>query len=102
MFCRQTDIKHIMSDIVQSYGAMAPLGVAFYSTIARSVPPFVFLDPLRIRQILANGVTNALKYTSLGEVRVHVSTPGTNRAGNRRTLTCVFPRCSALLIDSVP
>ena len=68
----QTDVKHIMCDIIQSYGSMASLGVKFYSTIARNVPPFVFLDPLRIRQIIANGVTNALKYTPSGEVRVHV------------------------------
>ena len=83
---------------MQSYGSMAPLGVTFYSTIARSVPPFVFLDPLRIRQILANGVTNALKYTSLGEVRVHVSTAWWKRPDSKMR----YSRYRALFIGSVP
>ena len=53
---------------------MAALGVRFYNTVAADVPERVSLDALRIRQVLANGVTNALKYTPSGEVRLHVGT----------------------------
>ena len=51
---------------------MAPLGVRFYCTVSSNVPQMVLIDPLRIRQIIANGVTNALKHTLCGEVRLHV------------------------------
>ena len=61
-----------MDSLVSGYRSMAHAGVELYSTVAPDVPEQVFVDPLRIRQILANGVTNALKYTPAGEVQLHV------------------------------
>ena len=68
----QVDLRTLVSDLVTSYTPMAAAGVTFFHTIDATVPKVALLDPLRIRQILANGVTNALKYTPSGEVRVHV------------------------------
>ena len=36
------------------------------------MPDVVLLDPLRVRQIIANGITKALKYTRSGSVQLHV------------------------------
>jgi signal transduction histidine kinase len=47
----------------------------FYSYFSASstLPEYVILDPLRVRQVIANGITNALKYTRTGTVQLHVS-----------------------------
>ncbi len=50
-------------------------------SVALPAPGLLWADPVRIRQVLANGITNALKYTSTGTVLiqaevVHVAPPG--------------------------
>ena len=68
----QTCLATLLEEIVVAYSSMAQLGVRFYHSTGTDVPEFVNIDALRIRQVIANGVTNALKYTPSGEVRLHV------------------------------
>ena len=71
----QTSINEIASDIVVSYEAMAAADVDVSFSISPDVPPTALLDPLRIKQIIANGFTNALKNTMAGSVVLRVLTP---------------------------
>ncbi|CAJ1848237.1 Sensor histidine kinase RcsC [Aeromonas jandaei] len=47
-------------------------GIKLTLTIAPDTPEWLMFDPLRVRQILFNLVSNAIKFTHQGEVKIHV------------------------------
>ena len=53
--------------------AAAEKGLAFYVSIADDIPGSLIYDPLRVRQCLSNLISNAIKFTDQGQVRVEVS-----------------------------
>ena len=50
-------------------------GIGFAVEFRDGVPPAVVTDPLRLRQVLLNLVSNAVKFTSTGEVKIIIE-PG--------------------------
>jgi signal transduction histidine kinase len=68
-----TDPASVVTQVVRLFDASAlEKGIdLFWDPPPRSVP--VLLDPLRLRQVLANLVGNAIKFTDAGSVRVELA-----------------------------
>jgi signal transduction histidine kinase/FixJ family two-component response regulator/HPt (histidine-containing phosphotransfer) domain-containing protein len=68
------DPRHLIATISEPTAlAAAGKGLRFTSVIAADVPERVLLDPLRLRQVLVNLFTNAVKFTATGTVGLSVT-----------------------------
>lgn len=65
------DLRLLCDDIVRLYQANAEeKGLSLVVAIGDSVPVLISADKLRLHQIITNLVSNAVKFTSSGEVRI--------------------------------
>jgi signal transduction histidine kinase len=64
-------------------GTAGPKGLSLAVEIAPDVPPSLLADPDRLRQILLNLLTNAVKFTLRGSVTLLVTHEGTAPDGER-------------------
>jgi len=65
------DIRVVLQDCVRSFQSKAEeAGIDLICQISPSVPEEVAGDPLRVRQIFANLLSNGIKFTAKGHVRV--------------------------------
>ncbi|MGY2294838.1 response regulator [Pseudomonas yamanorum] len=72
----------MLEDTLHTYAAFAQRkGLQFYACIDAQLPDCVLGDPMRIRQILNNLVSNALKFTDIGRVviRARATRRGTDQ-----------------------
>jgi signal transduction histidine kinase/DNA-binding response OmpR family regulator len=68
------DLRDVVEGSVEMFAPGAEeKGLRLYGTIDAGVPDSLRGDPGRIRQALLNMLSNAVKFTSMGEVKVQVS-----------------------------
>lgn len=69
-----TDISEVTQDIVKLFSVRArQKDLILRAEVAGDIPQAVLADPMRLRQVLANLVNNAIKFTDQGEVVVKLS-----------------------------
>lgn len=69
------DLRRVVEDVVQLFlGHAADKGIALTATIPADAPEVLCGDPTRLRQVLFNLVSNAIKFTQNGEVEVRLTT----------------------------
>jgi signal transduction histidine kinase len=67
------DVRALMADCIKAHQPKAQENsVALLSEVSPNVPQEIIGDPLRIRQILANLISNAVKFTEHGSVAVRM------------------------------
>lgn len=67
------DVRECVEDVLDLFAGLAfDKGLDLASRFAPDVPPQVLGDVIRVRQVLANLVSNAVKFTEKGEVVVDV------------------------------
>ncbi len=67
------DLRRLTEDVIELMGERAThKGLELTCRVADDLAPTMFGDPLRLRQVLTNLVSNAIKFTERGEVAVEV------------------------------
>jgi signal transduction histidine kinase/CheY-like chemotaxis protein/HPt (histidine-containing phosphotransfer) domain-containing protein len=80
------DVPSDIADVVESttrlfLGAAAAKGITLRCFVAASVRGTFLIDPLRLRQVLANLVSNAIKFTAFGGVTITADVLRTEAGG---------------------
>ena len=76
------ETRRLVDDVMELMAAPAEKkGLGLGVEVAAAVPERIFADPMRLRQVLTNLLSNATKFTEAGEVRVRVGYAAEGEAG---------------------
>jgi signal transduction histidine kinase/CheY-like chemotaxis protein len=77
------DVRQLIDEVMELMATPAEQkGLGLGAEVDAGVPERLHLDPMRVRQVLTNLLSNATKFTDQGEVRVRVSYLPGSAAGN--------------------
>lgn len=75
----KTNIIQLINEIQVYYQHLiVQKDLKFYSTFDKNLPTTICIDQLRIRQVISNLISNAIKFTDKGEVSIEVRSTKTN------------------------
>jgi|GEM_PF-4402110 len=67
------DPRNLVEELERSYRAQAmERGLELYLELHPELPETVMMDPIRVRQVLANLVSNAIKFTPSGSITIEI------------------------------
>jgi signal transduction histidine kinase/CheY-like chemotaxis protein len=76
------DLRALTYDAVRLFTPQAKeKSLAIECSVAADIPPMIFGDPVRVRQVLTNLTSNAIKFTAQGSVKVEVELAGDSQVG---------------------
>jgi len=76
---RPMELSSLVEDTLRSQSARAAeKRIDLFSEVGSDLPGMIHADPVRVRQVLANLISNGLKFTSRGEIAVTVKQVGTD------------------------
>jgi PAS domain S-box-containing protein len=76
------ELRRLASDLESLYQPMtADKQLAFTVTVQNSLPVWVSADPIRLRQILGNLLSNAFKFTEQGQIALLIEAAGRQQDG---------------------
>ncbi|MEZ5437621.1 MAG: ATP-binding protein [Lysobacteraceae bacterium] len=78
------DLRQLIGSVAQNYiGTASSKGLNLVHHVDDSVGEAYVADPLRLRQILSNFLSNAIKFTDKGTIEVALEKVGSNAEGER-------------------
>ncbi|MEZ5484829.1 MAG: ATP-binding protein [Lysobacteraceae bacterium] len=78
------DLRQLIGSVAQNYiGTASSKGLNLVHHVNDDVGPAYVADPLRLRQILSNFLSNAIKFTEKGSIEVALELAGSNAEGER-------------------
>ncbi|NMM63429.1 response regulator [Clostridium sp. P21] len=73
------DIKSLVEEIIKAHCSSAVAkGIELNYTLSSTIPQFLKGDPNRLKQVLNNLISNAIKFTEYGEISLNVKSIETN------------------------
>ena len=83
------DLKALLEEVAQMYAVRAHVKrLELVVRIPEETRIFLRGDPVRLRQIIANLVSNAIKFTETGEIVISASTVTPTNRGSAEHLCC--------------
>lgn len=94
------DLRAVIQGAIETFSQRASSkGLELLCSVDPQLPPAVLGDPTRLRQILANMVSNAIKFTEKGEVYVRVCSDAADESLTRFSVTDTGVGIPAVRID---